>query len=81
MYTYEQRMAAVSLYIKYGKRAMATIRNLGYPDRHMLIQWYREYEQNGDLRKVMVRKSKFSDAQKEAALEFYMTHGRSIKYT
>ena len=81
MYTYEQRMAAVSLYIKYGKRAAATIRDLGYPNRHVLIQWYREFEQNGDLRKVMVRKPKFSDAQKEAALEFYMTHGRSIKYT
>ena len=81
MYTYEQRMAAVSLYIKYGKRAAATIRDLGYPNRHVLIQWYREFEQNGELRKVMVRKPKFSDAQKEAALEFYMTHGRSIKYT
>ena len=81
MYTYEQRMAAVSLYIKYGKRAAATIRDLGYPNRHMLIQWYREYEQNGDLHKVIVRKPKFSDEQKEAALEFYTTHGRSIKYT
>ena len=81
MYTYEQRMTAVSLYIQYGKRASVTIRDLGYPDRHLLIQWYREYEQNGDLHKTIVRKSKFSDEQKEAALEFYMTHGRSIKYT
>ncbi len=81
MYTYEQRMSAVSLYIKYGKRAAATIRDLGYPNRHMLIQWYREYAQNGDLRRVMVRKPKFSHEQKEAALAFYRTHGQSIKHT
>lgn len=61
MYSYEQKMTAVNLYIKYGKRAAASIRDLGYPNRHMLIQWYREYEQNGDLRKVIARKPKFSD--------------------
>ena len=31
MYSYEDRMRAVKLYIKLGKRLGATIRELGYP--------------------------------------------------
>ena len=36
MYTYEQRIAAVNLYIKYGKKTAAVIRELGYPNQHIL---------------------------------------------
>ena len=31
MYSYEERLRAVKLYIKLGKRVRATIRELGYP--------------------------------------------------
>lgn len=44
MYTYEQRMTAVKLYIKYFHKAAAVIRELGYPNRHVLVQWFKEYE-------------------------------------
>ncbi len=33
MYSYEDRMRAVALYIKLGKRSKATIRQLGYQAR------------------------------------------------
>ena len=33
MYTVEEKTRAVELYVKYGKRAAATIRELGYPSR------------------------------------------------
>ena len=33
MYSYEDRMRAVALYIKLGKRSKATIRQLGYPSK------------------------------------------------
>ena len=42
MYTYEQRMTAVKLYIKYYHKAGAVIRELGYPNRHMLVKWFEE---------------------------------------
>ncbi len=42
MYSYEDRMRAVALYIKLGKRAKATIRELGYPGRATLTAWVRE---------------------------------------
>jgi transposase-like protein len=36
MYSYEERLRAVKLYIKLGKRAQATIRELGYPTKNAL---------------------------------------------
>lgn len=42
-------MTAVKLYIKYFHKAAAVIRELGYPNRHVLVQWFKEYEATGDL--------------------------------
>ena len=43
MYSYEERLRAVKLYIKLGKRVQATIRELGYPTKNPLKGWHREY--------------------------------------
>jgi len=43
MYSYEERLRAVKLYIKLGKRAQATLRELGYPTKNALKGWHREY--------------------------------------
>lgn len=47
MYTYEQRIIAVKLYIKYCQKAAPVIRELGYPNRHVLVKWFKEYEATG----------------------------------
>ncbi len=44
MYSKEEKLKAVELLIKYGCRVRTTIRELGYPSRPMLRQWYREYK-------------------------------------
>ena len=49
MYSYEDRLRAVQLYIKLGKRVGLTVRQLGYPTKNALKTWYREYEQRHDL--------------------------------
>ena len=49
MYSYEERIRAVKLYIKLGKRTGPTIRQLGYPTKNSLKGWCREYERNRDL--------------------------------
>lgn len=49
MFSYKERIRAVRLYIKLGKRLGATIRQLGYPTKNSLIGWYREYEHGRDL--------------------------------
>jgi len=42
MYSYEDRLRAVQLYIKLGKRLGLTIRQLGYPTKNALKTWYGE---------------------------------------
>ena len=82
MYSYEDRIRAVELYIKLGKRVKPTIRQLGYPTKNSLKGWYREYQQRLDLRVSYAgREPKFSQAQKEAAVEHYLTHDRCIAAT
>ena len=48
MYSYEDRIRAVKLYIKLGKRTGATLRQLGYPTKNALKSWHRAYERGGD---------------------------------
>ncbi len=82
MYSYEDRIRAVELYIKLGKRVRPTIRQLGYPTKNALKGWFREYEQRLDLPVgAACRKPKFSQAQKEAALTHYLTHDRCVAAT
>ena len=82
MYSYEERLRAVKLYIKLGKRAQATIRELGYPTKNALKGWHREYQRLQDLPiRSAPRPPKFSLAQKQVALEHYATHGRCISWT
>jgi transposase-like protein len=49
VYSYEDRLRAVELYIKYDLSAADTIRELGYPSYKMLVRWYREYQETGRL--------------------------------
>ena len=82
MYSYEDRIRAVELYIKLGKRIRATIRQLGYPTKNSLKDWHREYELRLDLPKAYARpKPKYSQEQKEAAVKHYLEHDRCIAAT
>lgn len=71
MYSYEERMRAMRLYIKYGQRPAVTIRELGYPSRGMLRSWYREFRESGDLHHVYRRRPRYSNEQKMRAVEYY----------
>lgn len=82
MYSYEERIRAVKLYIKLGKRLRATIRQLGYPTKNTLIGWVREYEQDRELRAGYVRSGqKYSDQHKQAAVQHYLDHDRCVSST
>jgi putative transposase len=82
MYSYEDRIRAVKLYIKLGKRLGATIRQLGYPTKNSLIGWYRDYEQGHDLQVGYARTmQKYSAQQKQAAVQHYLDHDRCIAFT
>jgi transposase-like protein len=82
MYSRADRIRAVELYLKLGKRSRATIRQLGYPTKNALKGWCREYEQQQDLRvRCAPRSPKYYEAEKRAALEHYRTHDRCIAST
>ena len=82
MYSYEDRIRAVKLYIKLGKRLRATIRQLGYPTKNSLIGWYREYERSENLRVGYSRSGqKYSDQQKRAAVKHHFDHDRCMAST
>ena len=81
MYSYEDRLRAVRLYIKLGKRVGLIIRQFGYPTKNALKHWHREYEQRLDLSVGYVRRPKYSQAQKTLAVNHYLEHGRWLAAT
>ena len=82
MYSYEDRLKAVKLYIQYDKSYASVFRELGYPpSSHSIKLWYKEYEENGDLHRSYISTSKYSDEQRKAAIQYYVEHGRSKSRT
>ena len=81
MFSYEDRLRAVQLYIKLGKRIGLTIRQLGYPTKNALRTWYREYERRQDLTAGYARRPRYSEADKHRAVEHWVEHGRCIAVT
>lgn len=81
MYSREDRTKAVELYIKYDMCFANVMHELGYPDRQTLYKWYRWYleeQRTGELRQ---NKLKYTPEQKQAAVDYYLEHGRSISRT
>ena len=81
MYSHEERMKAVNLYIKYGNSAASVVHELGYPNRKMLRLWYLEYEKNGGLHEKFIKHPNYSSEQMAYAVEHYLEHGRCISRT
>ena len=82
MYSYEDRIRAVKLYIKLNKRITATIIQLGYPTKNALKTWYREYEQRQAVSIGYVRsRPKYSVEQKIVAVDHYLDHDHCIAST
>ena len=81
MYSYEDRLRAVRLYIKLGKRVGLTIRELGYPTKNALKAWHLEYEQTRDLPRAYVREPKYPQAKKKLAVDHFISQGRCLAVT
>jgi len=82
MFSYEDRIRAVRLYFELGKRSAATRRQLGCPTKNSLATWIREFSLQGNLRASYARSmQKYTEEQKKAAVEHFLTHGRCISFT
>lgn len=82
MYSYEDRLRAVKLYLKLGRRMGATLRQLGYANKNSLKAWCAEFEQHQDLRKgYQLVKRRYTDEQKHRAVDHYVEQGHSLIHT
>lgn len=71
----DQRKRAVDLYIRYGFKATAAMRELGYPGRAQLASWHNERQENGG-RLTDRSLGRYMLEQKGAAVRHCLTHGR-----
>ena len=82
MYSTEQRRVAIETFIRFDHSYADTIAELGYPNRHTLNNWWREYRTTGEVPIAKaIREPRFSEEQKRAAVEHYLSHGRKLKRT
>ncbi len=45
MFTEEEKIRAIELYFKYGKKLAPVVRELGYPSKRNLRRWSRSWKQ------------------------------------
>ncbi|MGB4439132.1 MAG: transposase [Sedimentibacter sp.] len=81
MFSYEERIKAVKLLIQYDMSYSTVIRELGYPSRESLWNWYNEYSQNGDLHNDFIKQPKFTEEEKRNAVNYYLEHGKCFSRT
>ena len=84
MYSREKRLKAIKLYLKYDKSEATVIRELGYPTRKLVVQWYKQYlaeQETGVVRDRYRRGPKYTPEQQQAAVSHYLEHGRNLSRT
>ncbi len=82
MYSAEQRRAAIETFIRFDHSYADTIAELGYPNRHTLRMWWREYEATGEVPAAKtVREPRFAEEQKREAVDHYLAHGKRLSRT
>jgi len=79
LYSCENRMRAVMLFIKYDHSISAVINGLGYPSHQMLLRWYSEYAETDTLHAAYKKKSKNTEAHKQEALDQYWIDQPSVQ--
>ena len=81
MYSLEDRMRAVQLYIESGCNEGAVIRELGYPSHVALRNWYKEFLREGKLRATSAPKPRYTEQEKAAAVAYFETHKTTLTQT
>ena len=78
MFSTEQRKIAIETFIRFDHSYADTIAELGYPTRHSLRAWYKDYLEHGEVRPPKrQREPKFTLEMRQAAVDYYLAHGKS----
>ena len=81
MYSLEERMRAVQLYIQSGCNERTVIRELGYPSHTALRNWYKEYIGKGRFHASSAPKPHYTEQEKEAAVAYFEANKTSLTQT
>ncbi|EER9344905.1 TPA: transposase [Escherichia coli] len=81
MFTEEEKIRAIELYFKYGKKLAPVVRELGYPSKRNLRRWIRSWEAGCGAKESIRHKHRYSDEQKQVAVEHYLNHGCCLAFT
>ena len=82
MLSTEQRKIAIETFIRFDHSYADTIAELGYPTRHSLRAWYKDYLEHGEVRPPKrQREPKFTLEMRQAAVDYYLAHGKSLAGT
>lgn len=84
MYSKADKKRAIELFYQYHHSWSAVVRELGYPSLGALNRWIKDYEQDakaalGDTPRK--RKPKYSNEQRQAAVDHFFEHGQFITKT
>ena len=79
-YSLEEKERAIQLFQILGHYTWV-IAELGYPSRTMLHYWIKEYRRTGKIEVTNKTRRKYTVEQRKHAIEYYLSHGRSIKNT
>ena len=82
MFSTEQRRIAIETFIRFDHSYADTIAELGYPTRHSLRAWYKDYLEHGEARPPKrQREPRFALEMRRAAVDYYLAHGKSLART
>lgn len=82
MFGTEQRRIAIETFIRFDHSYAGTIAELGYPTRHSLRAWYKDYLEHGEVRPPKrQREPKSTLEMRRAAVGYHLAHGKSLAGT
>ena len=82
MFSTEQRRIAIETFIRFDHSYADAIAELGYPTKHSLRAWYKDYLEHREVRSPKrQREPKFTLEMRQAAVDYYLAHGKSLART
>lgn len=82
MFSTEQRRIAIEAFIRFDHSHADAIAELGYPTRHSLRAWYKDYLEHGEVGPPKRRRGpEFASEMRRAAVDYCLAHGKSLAGT
>ena len=79
MFSTEQRRISIETFIRFDHSHADAIAEPGYPTRHSLRAWHKDYLGHGEVRPPKRRREpKFTLEMRQAAVDYYLAHGKSL---